>query len=843
MWKLITGLAAITILTLLFTTIGPGSHRLEAGNPTTSRNCDGTLTVTFNAGDHPVTWPLNDLESGELGAWTIDIAYDGDAETPDPITITGPPPVIPVQGTVDGEGIVQAFGEGTYADISTSVDFNGLYLGDPTEDGKLTGEFSVDPEGELFGNPINYELSCQPPPPEKKYSIHALKIDDAGDPIPGWLMTVYGGDCDDEFAPIVDSGFTGDDGFVDFYGLQAGTYSVEEEFDSDWNPVTPPCVEVEFPGVAGVAGDEFIACPNADPNSCDSFDSGALVNVGIVGSDELFGVTLNGPTVIKRSDVVSGALDSVQTEIIQLDLAGTSAALGDIHVTLASRPDSTGKITEQQNSSAELDFPADSFFDIFFEVELDGATLHNEEPLHLECKIEEIPPEFCAYEPPIPEPIQLFNDDGVKVAFIDHAMHIPLPPNGRLVVFENEFKDDVTPTPTINPSFAEKIDVCIDAQVIEADPAIWSKAQIDALVEGADDIWSPANINISWNNDVADIEDPNTDVGDVGDIIDTFKDDEEFLALGENENSTGKEKCVRVFFVGHFIDNDGNQYETEEGDVTLAEVDDKGRGHYIVVSLKAKGDSPTFAHELGHIFGLQHNDDKDGNLMSSSEEGSELNKDQMRTAREGAEELLEQPTETPILENTPTPSPSPSPTVAPTKTPQPQQTRHVTLRCVRTSSGQKVTGTAVVTEKKADQPVRVRLEVSCNSNTNPVVRTSYSISMTATKNVQLDVTVDSRSNTCSFTGFSATDPVSVSCTASPEGLELTESDTPEDPDDGDANKDGTTDSIDAALILQFVAGLTDPWPNSDTNENGITNAIDAALVLQFSAGLVPSLPV
>ncbi|MCI0777370.1 MAG: dockerin type I repeat-containing protein, partial [Chloroflexi bacterium] len=113
----------------------------------------------------------------------------------------------------------------------------------------------------------------------------------------------------------------------------------------------------------------------------------------------------------------------------------------------------------------------------------------------------------------------------------------------------------------------------------------------------------------------------------------------------------------------------------------------------------------------------------------------------------------------------------------------------------------------------------------------------------ATKNVRLEVTVDSRNNDCSFPGFAATQAVSVSCTASPEGLELTDGDEPGEPDDGDANKNGTTDSIDAALILQFIAGLTDPWPNSDTNENGITNAIDVALILQFSAGLIPSLPV
>ncbi len=183
------------------------------------------------------------------------------------------------------------------------------------------------------------------------------------------------------------------------------------------------------------------------------------------------------------------------------------------------------------------------------------------------------------------------------------------------------------------------------------------------------------------------------------------------------------------------------------------------------------------------------------------------------------------------------------PTVTPTVTPQPQQTRHVTLRCLRTSSDQKVTGRAIVTEKKANRLGRAVLSVRCDSNTNPVVRTSYSISMGATKNIRLEVTVDGRSNTCSVPGIAATQATSVTCTASPEGLDMTDSDTPGEPDDGDANKNGTTDSIDAALVLQFIAGLTDPWPNSDTNENGITNAIDVALILQFSAGLIPGLPV
>jgi len=60
---------------------------------------------------------------------------------------------------------------------------------------------------------------------------------------------------------------------------------------------------------------------------------------------------------------------------------------------------------------------------------------------------------------------------------------------------------------------------------------------------------------------------------------------------------------------------------------------------------------------------------------------------------------------------------------------------------------------------------------------------------------------------------------------------------------GDVNGDGRVNSIDAALILQFTAGLVLSLPASaDANGDGRTNSIDAALVLQFGAGLISRLP-
>ena len=62
---------------------------------------------------------------------------------------------------------------------------------------------------------------------------------------------------------------------------------------------------------------------------------------------------------------------------------------------------------------------------------------------------------------------------------------------------------------------------------------------------------------------------------------------------------------------------------------------------------------------------------------------------------------------------------------------------------------------------------------------------------------------------------------------------------------GDANCSGGVNSIDAALVLQLVAGLLPTLSceeNADTNEDGTVNSIDATLILQHIVGLLPTLP-
>lgn len=61
---------------------------------------------------------------------------------------------------------------------------------------------------------------------------------------------------------------------------------------------------------------------------------------------------------------------------------------------------------------------------------------------------------------------------------------------------------------------------------------------------------------------------------------------------------------------------------------------------------------------------------------------------------------------------------------------------------------------------------------------------------------------------------------------------------------GDANCDGVVNSIDAALVLQYVAALVPSLgcqDAADANGSGAINSIDAFLVLQYNAGLIDNL--
>ena len=389
------------------------------------------------------------------------------------LQMSGPSPVVQVfDETFDGTNI-NAQGTGTVAGFpNTAVTFVGTL-----NNGQITGTYTFgndnppgqgglppcddddNPQTPDRPHPAVYTIKPKPTPtptstPPKLYSIIVIKLnDDTLQPVSGWQMNLHAGaDCTGN--PLDDK-LTDADGLVDFLNLDPGSYSVREKSQTGWNPVGPTCQNVTVPGVAGAGIPPCPIQPDADfpQPGCDSFGSAARVNVRYNATDVVIGASLGGPVLIKRNnkpfDKDQDGLDEVNTEIVFMELTGNG-------VTVRESPTraSTGKIEEQQNTTSGLDFPANSFFDVFFEVGVGGVTLHNNTPFRLECKIDQVPPYKCFYEPPIKTPIDLLDDNGVKIAKLLHGLHLPIPPNETVIIFTNRPKGTptITPTPTRTPT-------------------------------------------------------------------------------------------------------------------------------------------------------------------------------------------------------------------------------------------------------------------------------------------------------------------------------------------------------------------------------------------------------
>lgn len=754
------------------------------------------------------------------------------------INISGPPPWVKVNGDLNPQtGEFNATGTGTVAGFQqVSVQFIGTI--NPTSIG---GKYAFGAHGELPpcppgtpGHPAVYTVKPKPvvtptPTPHKLYSIIVLKLNKANNqPLAGWKFNLFiGSNCQGTSL----SRTTGPRGLADFTDLEPGTYSIREKSQPGWNVVGLPCQDVQVPG-GGVAG--LPPCPiqpNADfpQPGCDTFQSGGRVIVEINATGQEFPVTLNGPTQIGRLNkpLKVNGFHRVETEMLAMELVGASP-LGNITVRQSGSRRSLGAITEQVNNSPnEMTFPADSFFDIFFEVDIPGMTLHNEVPLHVACKIDRIPPILCFYQPPIGTPIELLNAQGVKIAKIKHALHLPLPPNETLVVFTNEQKGTTTPTatrtPTRTPTPAGQPTPTATRTPTPAGQPTPTQTRTPtphATNPPPNGFCEKTGQNVPFQGAIWDAlwkcrpdPPPNTLRFTRIDIfVGTATQDPRKLdpANPPRFQCQSTQQVVVGFFKGYKKNvNPGTTLPHHE--VWSADFDGKCQDGVNVYLQTTNPDNHAVIQAVAF------------------------------TNTSG------QPT--PTATRTPTPcgaaaicTPTPRPTA--TKTPQPQRTRSVTLRCIA-SPGVKVTGKATVTEKKAGQPDRVRLQATCNSNTSPVFQTTYTISAGATKNVVLSVTVGTASNTCSF-AFGATQAVSVSCTASPDGMEFADSETPLPGDGGgDVDKNGRVTAVDAQLVLQSSAGLfvlAHPG-NADVNRNGMVNPIDAQLILQRVAGLIPMLPV
>lgn len=373
---------------------------------------------------------------------------------------------IPVSGTRQGNGIAMASGTGTYRGFPTSASLQGILIKNPNgQPISFFGGYHVGESGGLPGNmPISWNVTCNvkiaitptpdvTPPPDD-FSITVISMNTiTGGPIPDVDFELYNGaKC--EGKPIA-SGTADENGIHDFVGIPPQQYSVRQ--------MTPPgyeeadegeCQEVNPQQSARVGSQGLPDCPiNPDAEfpapGCDSFDSGAQVNIEIKGGSR-FTVTLNGPTLVARhsspADTDSDGLDQVETEIVAMELTGDSVLAPITVVQSVTRP-SEGQFEEVEDGGPQprvgsqalgvMDFPAVSTFGIFVEVQAGGMSLHNKIPIPMQCIINEIPPILCLYQPPLPGPIPLYQADDTLWGYIIHSLHIPLPDGEVLVVFNN----------------------------------------------------------------------------------------------------------------------------------------------------------------------------------------------------------------------------------------------------------------------------------------------------------------------------------------------------------------------------------------------------------------------
>ena len=137
-------------------------------------------------------------------------------------------------------------------------------------------------------------------------------------------------------------------------------------------------------------------------------------------------VYFEGPNEGDADDDDGDGQDEVQTEIVSMDLRGTSPLLGAVRMKVQSSMRSLGEIKEQVNNTpGVLDIPpfapfgvADSFFDVYFQIELldAGQTLLTLEPKRLVGVITHKPPAPCdSYENNDPTPI--FDANGNATGF------------------------------------------------------------------------------------------------------------------------------------------------------------------------------------------------------------------------------------------------------------------------------------------------------------------------------------------------------------------------------------------------------------------------------------------
>jgi len=206
-----------------------------------------------------------------------------------------------------------------------------------------------------------------------------------------------------ELIPLLDA-----NGRPTGFSIGAGRHVPQPVVEVDYFPSTVALMELKMPG----GGSQAIAL--SGPTTVHVFFEGA--NEG------------------DASDNDGNGLDEVKTEMVDLQLTGNSS-FGPVQVTLNPSLPSRGQIEETANTQpGRLDLPpfapsgtANSFFDVFFKVQVGPFTFFTAQPKRMSSVITHKPPgPGDTYENP--EQIPLLDTNGNPTGFsIGAGRHVPQP--------------------------------------------------------------------------------------------------------------------------------------------------------------------------------------------------------------------------------------------------------------------------------------------------------------------------------------------------------------------------------------------------------------------------------
>ena len=167
--------------------------------------------------------------------------------------------------------------------------------------------------------------------------------------------------------------------------------------------------------------------PPYPPAGTDHFDSTtATIELHVTGMFTET-ITATGPTDVWRGNSYpSGGRMKIDTEIISMNLAGTSVYIGPLTIVQSPSMASTGYIQERTSGTW---YPADSFFYVFIDIHTGVGTFHNDDPAQMSTTLyypPGIPPWEAIYSGQ--NNVTLKNQQGIPIGFMLHVIH-KLPKN------------------------------------------------------------------------------------------------------------------------------------------------------------------------------------------------------------------------------------------------------------------------------------------------------------------------------------------------------------------------------------------------------------------------------